>query len=132
MATVVLPTSDIHQTLADQVEFMKRNIGEFTSNGSGWILVKITKLYFELYKYVPPRGCTYHLTPKRLVVRNAVINLNNDCNKSMEEVREIARSLEIEFTPKTSKKNLVGMVSDINPTLPEDQKCFLWAVLSCL
>ena len=130
LVTVVLPRSDIDRTLADQVEFMKRNIGEFTSNGSGWILVEITKLYFELYKYVPPRGCTYHLTPKRLVVRNAVINLNNDGNKSMEEVREIARSFEIEFTPKTSKKDLVGMVSDINPTLLEDQKCFLWAVLS--
>ena len=27
LATVVLPTSDIDQTLADQVEFMKRYIG---------------------------------------------------------------------------------------------------------
>ena len=129
---VILPDANIKSEIEEQAEQMKKGIDEYTSRGSGWVLELISKFRIELYKYEPLSGGTYVRTPKSLASKKAVINVDNSVNKSMDEIRKIATELGITYNTKTGKKRLTELVEAVKPDALKDNKCFKWAVLSCL
>ena len=61
-----------------------------------------------------------------------MINVDNSGSKSLDEIRDLAKQLGIDYNTKTTKKRLVDLIEGERPDLLIDQKCFKWAVLSCL
>ena len=61
-----------------------------------------------------------------------MINVDNSGSKSLDEIRDLAKQLGIDYNTKTTKKRLVELIQGEKPDLLKDQKCFKWAVLSCL
>ena len=64
------------------VEEILNRIARWISKGSGWVIVRIIKLYFNVVSYVPLRGRPYLPLPEELRnSRKGLINIKNDDNK---------------------------------------------------
>ncbi|XP_067947655.1 uncharacterized protein [Watersipora subatra] len=131
-AVPILASTNLDEELNRQLANIIRKIDEFTNNGSGWILERVSRFYLEIYRWKPLRGGTYKPTPKALANKNAIINVNNGGAKTMAVIKRIAKSMDIPFTTKTEKSALVKKIKEIDPEALDDNKCFLWAILSCL
>merc|ERR1712082_557861 len=56
-------------------------LGEYLEHGSGWVINRVTNLDLHIGKYNPVRGSSYIETPKSIVGRHAVINIQNEDQK---------------------------------------------------
>ena len=132
MPRVILPDTNLEAEILEQLERMKLGMDEYTYRGSGWVLEMVNRFLIELYEYRPLRGGTYVKTPPNLDAKKAVINVDNSGNKPLDEIRDLAKQLGIDYNTKTTKKRLTELIEAEKPNALKDQKCFKWAVLSCL
>ncbi|GBM21452.1 hypothetical protein AVEN_161062-1 [Araneus ventricosus] len=58
-------------------------VDEFIRRGSGWILDKIVHFELCVAKYQPLRASSYSILPKKLVDKNAVLNIQNEDQKCL-------------------------------------------------
>ena len=79
---IILNELDIRDFYDNAVEEILNRIARWISKGSGWVIVRIHKLYFNVVSYVPLKGRSYFPLPEEL--RNSLkglINLQNDDNR---------------------------------------------------
>ena len=78
----ILNELDIRDFYDKAVEEILNRIARWISKGSGWVIVRILKLYFNVVSYVPLKGRSYFPLPEELRHhRKGLINLQNDDNK---------------------------------------------------
>ena len=78
----ILNEFDIKDFYDQAVEEILNRIARWISKGSGWVIVRILKLYFNVVSYVPLKGRSYFPLPEELRnSRKGLINLQNDDNK---------------------------------------------------
>ena len=58
-----------------------RRIAEFVQNGSGWSISRVDKIVLSMAVYNPTGGSSFIRTPKNLINKKAIINVQNDDNK---------------------------------------------------
>ena len=79
---IILNELDIRDFYDKAVEEILNRIARWISKGSGWVVVRILNLYFNIVSYEPLRGRSYFPLPGEL--RNSkkgLINLQNDDNE---------------------------------------------------
>ena len=80
--TTILNELDIQDFYDKAVEEILNRIARWISKGSGWVIERILKLYFNVVSYVPLKGRSYFPLPEELRHRRkGLINLQNDDNK---------------------------------------------------
>ena len=80
--TTILNELDIQDFYDKAVEEILNRIARWISKGSGWVIVRILKLYFNVVSYAPLKGRSYFPLPEELRHhRKGLINLQNDDNK---------------------------------------------------
>ena len=78
----ILNELDIQDFYDKAVEEILNRIARWISKGSGWVIVRILKLYFNVVSYVPLKGRSYFRLPEELRnSRKGLINLQNDDNR---------------------------------------------------
>ena len=78
----ILNELDIRDFYDKAVEEILNRIARWISKGSGWVIVRILKVYFNVVSYVPLKGRSYFPLPEELRHhRKGLINLQNDDNK---------------------------------------------------
>lgn len=70
-------SDDINDIIKDQLDLIKMKMSEFQERDSGWSLLKIEWLDVNVNKCALIRGSQYIPTPKKLLSRNACINIKN-------------------------------------------------------
>jgi hypothetical protein len=80
-ASTITHKDEFRRALRRQREGIQSKIDHFTSGGSDWMILRITKQYFNIYKYKPLRGKGYTGLPKSIQNRNATINIKNNDDK---------------------------------------------------
>ena len=79
---IILNELDIRDFYDNAVEEIINRIARWISKGSGWVIVRINKLYFNVVSYVPLKGRSYFPLPGELRnSRKGLINLQNDDNR---------------------------------------------------
>ena len=79
---IILNELDIRDFYDKAVEEIINRIARWISKGSGWVIVSIHKLYFNVVSYVPLKGRSYFPLPGELRHhRKGLINLQNDDDK---------------------------------------------------
>ena len=79
---IILNELDIRDFYDNAVEEILNRIARWISKGSGWVIERIHKLYFNVVSYVPLKGRSYFPLPEELRHhRKGLINLQNDDNK---------------------------------------------------
>ena len=80
--TTILNELDIQDFYDKAVEEILNRIARWISKGSGWVIVRILKLYFNVVSYVPLKGRSYLPLPEKLRnSRKGLINIKNDDNE---------------------------------------------------
>ena len=80
--TTILNELDIRDFYDNAVEEILNRIARWISKGSGWVIVRIHKSYFNVVSYKPLKGRSYFPLPEELRHhRKGLINLQNDDNK---------------------------------------------------
>ena len=78
----ILNEFDIRDFYDNAVEEIINRIARWISKGSGWVIVRIHKLYFNVVSYVPLKGRSYFPLPEELRnSRKGLINIKNDDNE---------------------------------------------------
>ena len=79
---IILNELDIRDFYDNAVEEILNRIARWISKGSGWVIERIHKLYFNVVSYVPLKGRSYFPLPEELRHhRKGLINLQNDDNE---------------------------------------------------
>ena len=79
---IILNELDIRDFYDNAVEEIINRIARWISKGSGWVIVRIHKLYFNVVSYVPLKGRSYFPLPEELRnSRKGLINIKNDDNE---------------------------------------------------
>ena len=79
---IILNELDIRDFYDKAVEEILNRIARWISKGSGWVVVRILNLYFNIVSYEPLRGRSYFPLPGELRHhRKGLINLQNDDNE---------------------------------------------------
>ena len=79
---IILNELDIRDFYDNAVEEILNRIARWISKGSGWVIVRIHKSYFNVVSYEPLKGRSYFPLPGELRHhRKGLINLQNDDNK---------------------------------------------------
>ena len=79
---IILNELDIRDFYDKAVEEILNRIARWISKGSGWVIVRIHKSYFNVVSYEPLKGRSYFPLPGELRHhRKGLINLQNDDNK---------------------------------------------------
>ena len=79
---IILNELDIRDFYDNAVEEIINRIARWISKGSGWVIVRIHKLYFNVVSYVPLKGRSYFPLPGELRnSRKGLINIKNDDNE---------------------------------------------------
>ena len=80
--TTILNELDIRDFYDKAVEEILNRIAKWISKGSGWVIVRILKLYFNVVSYKPLKGRSYFPLPEELSnPMKGLINLQNDDNR---------------------------------------------------
>ena len=80
--TTILNELDIRDFYDKAVEEILNRIARWISKGSGWVVVRILNLYFNIVSYEPLRGRSYFSLPGELRHhRKGLINIKNDDNQ---------------------------------------------------
>ena len=80
--TTILNELDIRDFYDNAVEEILNRIARWISKGSGWVIVRIHKSYFNVVSYKPLKGRSYFPLPEELRHhRKGLINLQNNDNK---------------------------------------------------
>ena len=80
--TTILNELEIPNFYDKAVEEILNRIARWISKGSGWVIVRILKLYFNVVSYKPLKGRSYFPLPEELRHhRKGLINLQNDDNR---------------------------------------------------
>ena len=78
----ILNELEIRDFYDQAVEEILNRIARWISKGSGWVIVRILKLYFNVVSYKPLKGRSYFPLPEELRHhRKGLINLQNDDNR---------------------------------------------------
>ena len=77
----MLRSDEFESMYNEQVELIMRRLVEFVQNGSGWTISQVDKIVLSMAAYNPTGGSSYIRTPKSLVRKQAIVNVNNDDNK---------------------------------------------------
>ena len=77
----LLLESDIDDQFNKQVDVIMRRIKEFVRNGSGWSVLHIDKISLHVASYTPTSASSYIKTPKFLIGKHAIVNVQNNDNK---------------------------------------------------
>ena len=99
-ASTITNKSEFRRALRKQREGIQSHIDRFTNGGSGWIIHRIIKQYFNIYKYKPLRGKGYIELPKSIQNRGATVNIKNNDDKCF------IYCLGRRFDPNPKEKNL--------------------------
>ena len=79
---IILNELDIRDFYDNAVEEILNRIARWISKGSGWVIVRIHKLYFNVVSYVPLKGRSYFPLPGELSnPMKGLINVKNDDNQ---------------------------------------------------
>ena len=79
---IILNELDIRDFYDNAVEEILNRIARWISKGSGWVIVRIHKSYFNVVSYVPLKGRSYFPLPEELRnSRKGLINIKNDDNE---------------------------------------------------
>ena len=79
---IILNELDIRDFYDNAVEEILNRIARWISKGSGWVIVRIHKLYFNVVSYVPLKGRSYFPLPEELSnPMKGLINVKNDDNQ---------------------------------------------------
>ena len=103
--TTILNELEIRDFYDKAVEEILNRIAKWISKGSGWVIVRILKLYFNVVSYKPLKGRSYFPLPEELRnSRKGLINIKNDDNECFRwcHVRHLNP---IENNPQKSKRN---------------------------
>ena len=80
--TTILNDLEIKDFYDKAVEEILNRIARWISKGSGWVIERILKLYFNVVSYKPLKGKSYFPLPEELRHhRKGLINLQNDDNR---------------------------------------------------
>ena len=79
---IILNELDIRDFYDNAVEKIINRIARWISKGSGWVIVRINKLYFNVVSYKPLKGRSYFPLQEELRnSRKGLINIKNDDNE---------------------------------------------------
>ena len=79
---IILNELNIRDFYDNAVEEILNRIARWISKGSGWVIERIHKLYFNVVSYVPLKGRSYFPLPEELRhQRKGLINVKNDDNE---------------------------------------------------
>ena len=79
---IILNELDIRDFYDKAVEEILNRIARWISKGSGWVIERIHKLYFNVVSYEPLKGRSYFPLPEELRHhRKGLINIKNDDNE---------------------------------------------------
>ena len=70
-------TNESEIDLEDPFEVLLSRVGSWQHNGSNWSVERIETLWLNIAKYQPLRGGSYIETPKGLIGKHAIINVQN-------------------------------------------------------
>ena len=73
----ILAATDIDEVLQSIYDQLLKKIDDFETRGSGWILLKLSRLDLHTYVYDPLRASTYIPLPEDLKAKRAVLNIQN-------------------------------------------------------
>ena len=80
--TTILNELEIRDFYDKAVEEILNRIARWISKGSGWVIERILKLYFNVVSYVPLKGRSYFPLPEELRnSRKGLIKIKNDDNE---------------------------------------------------
>ena len=77
----MLRSDEFDELYNDQVALIMRRLVEFVPNGSGWSISQVDKVVLSIVTYNPMGGSSYIKTPKSLVGKHAIVNVQNQDNK---------------------------------------------------
>ena len=78
--TYVSTTESIEEQLSQALEKLLKSFEEYKGEGSGWTLQKLIKLQVRVATYSPITGNSYFTLPKKLKMKKAVLNIQNEDN----------------------------------------------------
>ena len=99
------------------IEIILEKIATFQSMGSGWRFYSVIRLELHTVKYKPLKGETYIPLPEELAVKKAIINMENDDNKSflwcvlraLNPKERNPKRVDVEFRKKENTLNMKGI-----------------------
>ena len=78
---IVLPSTDINETLITAFTTILMRIDDFQQMGSGWVVTFVRRLDVHVSKYQPLRGSTFITLPNYIKNKRCVLNIQNNDNK---------------------------------------------------
>ena len=77
----MLRSEEFEMLYNEQVELIMRRLVEFVQNGSGWSISQVDKIVLSMVAYNPTGGSSFIRTPKSLVGKYAIVNVQNKDSK---------------------------------------------------
>ena len=77
----MLRSEEFKMLYNEQVELIMRRLVEFVQNGSGWSISQVDKIVLSMVAYNPTGGSSFIRTPKSLVGKYAIGNVQNKDSK---------------------------------------------------
>ena len=78
-STITSATSitELQQELQKKIDYMKQQVPEKETVGSGWVFKKVVSIEMHIARYKPLKGSSYLPTPPQLQVKKAIVNVQN-------------------------------------------------------
>ena len=109
----------VSNTIKNMTDIIVDKHEKFQRNGSGWVFIKIQKLYVNIAQYSPLRGSSYVDLPQEIKNKKACINIKNTDNRCFKYCLAAA------LYPVQKNKERVGqykdtidLVKDVGVTYP--------------
>ena len=99
----LLLESNIDDQFNKQFDVIMRRIKEFIRNGSGWSVLHIDKITLHVASYTPTSASSYIKTPKYLIGKRAIVNVQNNDNKCFVWAVLSALHPQVKHTEKVTK-----------------------------
>ena len=68
---------DVYEQYRECIEKVLDSVSKFTREGSGWTVNGIVAVEVHLIKYRPLAGSSFVPTPKKLLLKKAIVNVQN-------------------------------------------------------
>ena len=74
----LLDMEEFDEVYGEHMDKLNDDLENYTGEGSGWVLEQIESLFLQISRYNPIRGSSYIPTPKGLVKKMAIVNVQNE------------------------------------------------------
>ena len=77
----LLSIDEFEEEYEDAINTINGKLGDYMGESSGWVMESISTVDLSIAKYAPIRGSSHIPTPKRLVNKKAIVNVQNKDQK---------------------------------------------------